>query len=160
MNLIWFAIAFALISPQIAGAKERLEREAGDYNFDGHTDYRQQSAEPGNQCGWWDYYLFDESIGEHRFVETSFCREEFDPSNKLVETYVSGGMVGRIYTIRHFRWNGLSLVPIFVEKQDYDEERELFIRTRVTNFAALAGPTVVSEILTPDEMEADLEKRD
>ena len=130
------------------------EREVGDYNFDGHEDYRVPSDYPGNQCGWWDYYLFDPDAQSYRLVETGFCKERFDSQRKLVTTRVNGGMAGLIHAIRQFRWEGLELVPVYVEKQDYDPARKLFIRTRVTNIDRAGGPTVTSEILTPDAVEA------
>ncbi len=73
-------------------------------------------------------------------------------------TQVSGGMAGDIYAIRHFKWEGLDVVPIFAEEQDYDRDHDLFIRTRVTNIDNLAGPTVVSEILTAEEIATKREK--
>lgn len=136
----------------IAIAQPPASRESGDYNFDGYVDYRKLTEQPGNQCGWWEYFLYDPEIKDHRPVETAFCKEEFDSDRKLVLTRVNGGMAGLIYAVRHFRWDGLELVATFAEKQDFDTERKLFIRTRVTNIDSLAGPSVTSEILAPADV--------
>jgi len=98
-----------------AAGQETPKRESGDYNFDGHVDFREPSATPGNRCGWWDYYIYDVSSGQHRAVDTAFCGEVFDPVEKLVKTYVRGGMAGYLYAIRHFRWEVLKPVAVFVE---------------------------------------------
>jgi hypothetical protein len=127
------------------------DRETGDFNFDGHLDYREPSGEPGNQCGWWRYYIYDPSVSQHRSVETSLCKEQFDAERKLVRSEVSGGMAGLIYAIRYFRWDAFTLVAVSAEKQDYDSERNLFIRTQVTNIDSISGPTVVARILRPEE---------
>ena len=47
---------------------------------------------------------------QHRLVETSLCKEQFDAERKLVRSEVSGGMAGAIYAIRYFRWEGFALV--------------------------------------------------
>jgi len=127
--------------------------ETGDFNFDAHEDYRQQAAEPGNQCGWWEYYLYDPSLGEHRYVVTSFCRESFDPEKRQVTTFVSGGMVGRIYEKRRYRWHGFRLVTTYLERQDYDGTRDLFVRTTVS-FDEPDRPVVRTELLTPEQVGA------
>ena len=150
MKLITLIGAAVLMS----SAAVAQDRETGDFNFDGHMDYREPSREPGNQCGWWRYYIYDPSVSQHRSVETSLCKEQFDAERKLVRSEVSGGMAGLIYAIRHFRWDGFTLVAVSAEKQDYDSERNLFIRTHVTNVDATSGPTVVARILTPEEAEA------
>ena len=142
-----------------AAGQETPQREIGDYNFDGHADYREPSPTPGNGCGWWNYYLYDVSSGQHRFVETAFCGEVFDPVEKLVKTYVSGGMAGYVYAIRHFRWEGLKPVAVFVETQDYDEARDLFIRTKLWNLDGLAGPSASSTVLTREEVTAEFERK-
>jgi hypothetical protein len=142
----WF-----LLLAQAAFSQDDPLREDGDYNFDGYQDYRLQSATPGNQCGWWDYFLFDPITSEHQAVATAFCKEQFDAERKLVKTSISGGMAGLIYARRHFRWDGQSLVATYVESQRYDPERELFIFTRVTNLDSISGPTVISEIITRAE---------
>src|SRR5512145_3158578 len=89
--LLWFSTANSQNAPT---------RETGDYNFDGHLDYRVPAESPGNQCGWWKYFIFDASVREHRAVETAFCKEEFDAAERLVKTRVNGGMAGYIFTIR------------------------------------------------------------
>lgn len=139
----------------IALADAADDRETGDYNFDGHVDYRLRSKEPGNQCGWWQYFLYDPDIGDHRPVETAFCKEEFDSGRKLVLTRVNGGMAGLIYAVRHFRWDGFEPVITYSEKQDFDPARNLFIRTRVTNVHSLSGPSISSQVLSPGEVGLD-----
>lgn len=146
---------YLTLNLSVAQGEVAREREDGDYNFDGHEDYRLESEHPGNQCGWWDYYLFDPGTRSHRLVETGFCKEQFDSQRMLVITQISGGMAGLIYAIRHYRWDGLDPVPVYVEAQDYDPARKLFIRTRVTNIDHVGGPTVTSDILTPDDVEAN-----
>ena len=153
---------FWLVSIACAGTaagQETPKRESGDYNFDGHTDYREPSATPGNRCGWWNYYIYEVLSRQHRPVETAFCGEVFDPVDKLVKTYVSGGMAGYLYTIRHFRWVGLKPVAVYVEAQDYDESRDLFIRTKIWNLNGLAGPSASSAIQTRAEVTAEFESR-
>jgi hypothetical protein len=147
----------ALVGSGSAASQEAPARESGDYNFDGHLDYRVPAESPGNQCGWWSYFIFDAESGEHRAVETAFCKEEFDAVDKLVKTRVSGGMAGYVYAVRHFRWEGLKLVPVFAETQAYDQRLDLFIRTTVTNLEGISGPTVSSELLTRDEVTAEFE---
>lgn len=68
-------------------------------------------------------------------------------------------MAGLIYTVRHLRWEGLSLVPTFIETQTYDRERDLFIRTQVTNLDMPGGPRIGSRILTRDEAGANREEQ-
>jgi hypothetical protein len=147
MKLITLIGVAVLISSAV-GAQNR---EMGDFNFDGHMDYRESSQEPGNQCGWSRYYIYDPSVSQHRSVETSLCKEQFDAERKLVRSEVSGGMAGLIYAIRYFRWDGFTLVAVSAENRDYDSERNLFIRTQVTNIDSISGPTVVARILTPEE---------
>ena len=134
-----------------------LLRETGDYNFDGHLDYRLPSETPGNQCGWWNYFIFDVSIGHHRAVEASFCKEDFDSVKSWSRPGSTVGMAGQIYAIRHFRWEGFRLVPVFVEAQEYDAARHVFIRTKVSELDTLGGPSVSSSLLTRDEVEAEFE---
>ena len=93
----------AALATSIASGDTPVAKEFGDFNFDGHEDYRIVSEQPGNQCGWYDYFLFDPVANEHRYVETSFCKEEFDAEQKLVKTRVNGGMAGLIYAI-HEGW--------------------------------------------------------
>ena len=155
MNFVSFLAVSLTFCSSVALAESPPNREDGDFNFDGHADYRLLSEHPGNQCGWWDYYLFDPATQRHRLVDTGFCKEEFDSQNKLVRTQISGGMAGLIYKTSHFRWDGLTLVPVYVEAQTYDKSRKLFVRTRITNIDRLGGPTVTSEILTPDDVGAD-----
>lgn len=119
--------------------QEARQRETGDYNFDGHLDYRLPSQTPGNQCGWWNYFIFDLSARQHRAVEATFCKEEFDRVERLVKTRVNGGMAGYIYAIHHFRWEGFRLIPVFAEAQEYDAARDVFIRTRVTTLDTLGA---------------------
>ncbi len=154
-----FLALLLVSSTSQALAEHRPEREAGDYNFDGYPDYRVMREQPGNQCGWFDYYLYDPAIRKHRFVETAFCKEQFDEARKLVTTRVSGGMAGLIYMIRRFRWDGFTVVPVSAEHQDYDPERRLFIRAYLSNLDQPGGPSVSTEILTAAELgvdEADL----
>lgn len=151
---LWL-VSFACVGS--AAGQEIPTRESGDYNFDGHMDYRDPSATPGNRCGWWDYYIYDVSSGQHRAVETAFCGEVFDPVEKLVKTYVGGGMAGYLYAVRHFRWEGLKPVTVFVETQDYDEGRDLFIRTKISNLDGLAGPSASSILLTREELTTEFE---
>ena len=154
--ILYLSLVFAALSMASAWSNSPAEKETGDFNFDGHEDYRIVSDEPGNQCGWFEYFLFDPSTSEHRHVDTNFCKEEFDAEQKLVVTRVNGGMAGLIYAVRHFRWDGLELVPVYLEKQDIDLERQLVIRTRVTNLDHFSGPGVVTEVLTPEEAGVDL----
>jgi hypothetical protein len=142
-------VGAALLMSSIVRAQHR---ETGDFNFDGHMDYREPVPESGNQCGWWQYFIYDDSTSQHRFVETSLCKKQFDADHKLVRSEISGGMAGAIYAIRCFRWEGFSLVATRAEKQDYDSDRNLFIRTEVTNIDSICGPTETSQILTPDEV--------
>jgi hypothetical protein len=157
MRRIVLAVIVILIGHEPLWAQEP-GREIGDYNFDGHLDYRQASKNPGNQCGWWEYFIFDESVGEYRFIETALCKEQFDPVAKLVKTRASGGMAGDVYVVRHLKWVGLRLIPTFAESQTYDAGRHLFIRTRVTNIDSTAGPTIASEILTPEQVAENRER--
>ncbi len=153
---LWLAI---IAGVGTAASQEIPKRESGDYNFDGHMDYRDPAATPGNRCGWWNYFIYDASSGQHRAVETAFCGEVFDPVDKLVKTYVSGGMAGYIYSIRHFRWEGLKLIAVSAEAQDYDEDRDLFIRTRIWNLDGLAGHSMSSKLLTQEEVTAEFERQ-
>jgi hypothetical protein len=146
-------ITFIGVAVLICSTARAQNRETGDFNFDGHMDYRESSQERGNQCGWWRYYIYDASISQHRAVETSLCKEQFDAERKLVRSEVSGWMAGLIYAIHYFRWDGFTLVAVRAEKQDYDPGRNLFIRTQVTNIDSVSGPTVVARILTPEEAE-------
>jgi len=155
MNFVFFLVVSLALFSSVALAETPPKQEEGDLNFDGHADYRLKSEQPGNQCGWWNYYLFDPVIQRHRLIETGFCKEQFDSENKLVKTQISGGMVGLIYKTSHFRWDGMTLVPVYVEAQAYDPARKLFIRMRVTDIDRVGGPTVSSEILTPDDVGAD-----
>ena len=150
VTLVWFGTAAGQDIPK---------RESGDFNFDGHLDYRDPSQSPGNRCGWWDYHLYDISSREHRAVETAFCGETFDPVEKLVRTYLSGGMAGYVYTVRHFRWEGLKPIAVFVETQNYDGSRDLFIRTRIWNMDGLSGPSTESKLLTREEVAAEFASR-
>ena len=145
-----------LLLATTAVSQDAPAREDGDYNFDGYSDYRLPAEGPGNQCGWWNYFIFDPAISDYRPVSTSLCREEFDAEQKLVRSLVTGGMAGLIYTMRYFRWDGFELEASSVEAQSYDPDRELFTFTRVTNLDALSGPTVISEILTREEAEKTL----
>ncbi len=158
MKIVTILVLAILLGLPYARGQDVQTSEKGDFNFDGHQDYRQQAANPGNQCGWWDYFIFDEALGKHRLVETSFCKEEFDAATRVVKTRVSGGMAGDIYVIRYFRWDGLELVPTFAEKQDYDSRREIFIRTRVTNIDKVGGPSIVAEVLTPEQIAEEREQ--
>lgn len=153
---LWLVMLLCLGTAQ---GQEAPKRETGDYNFDGHLDYRVPADTPGNQCGWWNYFIFDASAGVHRAVETAFCREEFNPVKKLVKTKVNGGMAGNVYAIRYFRWDGLKLIPVSAEAQHYDEARDVFIRTKVTNLEGISGPTVTSSLLTRDEVAAESESQ-
>lgn len=153
MKLITFTPVALFLFASGAVSQSGGDRQTGDYNFDGHLDYRQQSEQPGNQCGWWDYFIYDPEIDDFRPVETNLCKEEFDSERKLVVTRVNGGKAGLIYAIRHFRWEGFQLVPTYAEKQDFDPARNLFLRVRVSNIDSPLGPTVLSEILAPDEVD-------
>jgi hypothetical protein len=155
------ASLFVLLSSHLAtaAAQEAPTREVGDYNFDGHMDYRDPAAAPGNRCGWWDYYLYDASSGQHRAVDTAFCGEVFEAAEELVKTYSSGGMAGYLFSIRHFRWEGVKPVAVFVETQEYDEARDVFIRTRIWNLDALGGPSASTTLLTRDEVTSEFESR-
>jgi hypothetical protein len=157
VKLVTLFILGAILEASAAFAQSAGGRETSDYNFEGHLDFRVQSQQPGNQCGWWTYYLYDVEADDYRLVETALCKEQFDSEQELVLTRVNGGMAGLIYTIRHFRWVGFELMPIFVETQNFDEERRLFVRTRVTNIDSLSGPSVSAEILTPSEVGASSE---
>ena len=68
-------------------------------------------------------------------------------------------MAGYVYTHRHFRWEGLKPITVFAETQDYDEARDLFIRTKIWNLDGLAGPSASSILLTRKEVTAEFENR-
>ena len=103
VKLAILVATFVLLISLVARAEFPADSESGDFNFDGHSDYRLPSNHPGNQCEWWEYYIYDPSINSHRLIETDFCKEQFDLERKLVISRISGGMAGLIYKIRHFR---------------------------------------------------------
>ena len=95
--------------------------------------------------------IFDPELASHRHVETSFCGEHFDSSTQAALSYI-GGMAGYVYSKPTYRWKGLSLVPIYVEIQDYDSVRDLFVRTSVEIDDNPWGPKVSTIVLTPAEV--------
>ena len=155
VKLVISLTTFVLLGAIVARGEFPEGSESGDYNFDGHLDYREQTEHPGNQCEWWDYYLFDPALDSYRLVETDFCKEQFDSAKKLVISRINGGMAGLIYKIEHSRWDGLELVLVYAEKQDYDPVRRLFVRTKVADIDRIGGPNVESEILSSEEVGAD-----
>jgi len=128
MRLIIFLII--LSHNTLVLSEER--RESGDFNFDGHEDYR-IFVMPNGKTTIWEYYLFNPVAKKFEESESLFSLSNpiFDSESKTVKTYMPGGHSGKIYVSEIYTWKSRSLVLMKIEKQDWIKKINSYIRVTV-----------------------------
>jgi hypothetical protein len=83
------------------------ERETGDYNFDGHEDYRVYRESDGKQH-YYDFYLFDPRTRKYVFSKelSQLFNPQFDATTREIHCYSPGGHGGAIFRREDYRWHG------------------------------------------------------
>jgi hypothetical protein len=94
------------------------EREIGDYNFDGHADYRLYRKSNGKQH-YYDHYLYDPQTKQHAVsgALSALFNPQFEPDTKEIHCIWPGGHSGKIFYREDYRWRGSRLVLLRVIKQ-------------------------------------------
>ena len=105
--------------------------QAEDINFDGYKDIKLliMWGATGNLIH--DYYIFDPNTG--KFVFNKAISDLLDPvpnpDLKELEVYARGGMAGQVYSKRKYKLQWLQPVLIWEETQDWNNEKNTFIKT-------------------------------
>ena len=122
------AIAICLVCI-VCLAQEKGDIQRGDFNFDGHEDYRVFVMPNGRRMEW-EHFLFDPNTKEHTSYKEldTLWNTTFNPTNKTVSTYANGGHAGQIYTNETYVWNKGKLKLIEKVSQDWDRKKGLYYK--------------------------------
>jgi hypothetical protein len=104
--------------------------EAEDINFDGYKDIKLliMWGATGNLL--YDYYIYDPNSGKFIFSKaiSDLLNPVLNPDRKELEVYWVGGEAGKIYSKTTYKLQGLQPILIRSETQDWNEEKEKFIK--------------------------------
>jgi hypothetical protein len=94
------------------------ERETGDYNFDGHQDYR-VFRESDGRLHFYDFYLFDPRTKKYVLSKelSQLFNPQFDAATKEIHCFSPGGHGGAIFIREDYRWEDKRLVFVRVIQQ-------------------------------------------
>ncbi|MDZ4287080.1 MAG: hypothetical protein U0984_03935 [Prosthecobacter sp.] len=118
------------------GALRGGDRETGDYNFDGHNDYRVYRESNGKQH-FYDHYLFDPRT--KKFIRSALLSELINPqfiaATKEIHCIWPGGHSGKIFYREDYQWQGKRLAFLRVIRQDsvnYGDGSVRYVRVTTT----------------------------
>ncbi|MCL2764939.1 MAG: leucine-rich repeat domain-containing protein [Treponema sp.] len=106
-----------------------------DFNFDNYMDIAiYSSAASGTSNLRHKVYMYNPPAQEfyHHEELSDMSHLSVDTENKIISEFGKGGHAGLIYVFAQYKWENEELSPIHSERQDYDYESELYIRTTRT----------------------------
>ncbi len=108
------------------------ERETGDYNFDGHEDYRVYRESNGKQH-YYDFYLFDPRTKKyvHSKELSELPNPMFDVATKEIHCIWPCGHSGSLFGREDYMWEGTRLVLLRVVAQtdiDFKDGQTRYVR--------------------------------
>ncbi len=112
------------------------ERETGDFNFDGHKDYR-VLRESNGKMHFYDHYLFDPKTNKYAHCKelSSLFNPSFDPKIREIHCVWPGGHSGGIFYEEDFAWKNGKLVFLRSIKQDevdFGDGQPRYVRVTAT----------------------------
>jgi hypothetical protein len=122
------------------------ERERGDYNFDGHEDYRVYRESNGKQH-YYDHFLYEPRTKKYVRSEalSALFNPQFDADTKEIRCIWPGGHSGKIFYREDYKWQGSRLALLRVIKQtDVEFGPGDFRYVRVTTTLKEGKPSIDS----------------
>ena len=110
------SLALLLLTAQVS--IDAAERDRGDYNFDGHGDYRVYRESNGKQH-YYDHFLYDPDTKKYVRSEalSALFNPQFDADIKEIHCIWPGGHSGKIFYREDYKWQGSRLALLRVIKQ-------------------------------------------
>ena len=131
------------------------DRETGDYNFDGHEDYREYRESNGKEH-YYDFYLYNPLTKKYVYSDelSGLCNPSFDSSKKEIHCIWPGGHSGALYSEEDYKWQGKHLVLIRVITQtdvDFQDGKSHFVRVIATIEDGKPCIQSIEPVITPNE---------
>lgn len=108
------------------------ERETGDFNFDGHQDYRVFRSSDGKRH-FYDHFLFDPKTKKHMLSTelSSLFNPVFDSKTREIHCIWPGGHSGAIFYEEDYAWQNGKLTFLRTVRQtdvDFGDGRIRYVR--------------------------------